>query len=854
MRRTLARLVFISLIAYLIRFGDVTEYAPPLKLIYQVGTAVLLGGWLFSLWRRGRGFPGTPLDAPLFMLMLVAVVSALLSRDVRVSLENVWPLFAHVLLFYCAVDLMRSGYQKWLFEALFVVAGVAVVLTGFELFAWYFGISINHDYQLGWYSIAGLSLPSVLPDVYLPFGHNNLTGMFAVVLLPLIFAWAMTVTSRDLKVGLYLLAAGVFVMLVLTQSRGAYMAFTGMLGFSILITVMHPEIRRSAPAPLRSLMHPFVVIAVALLGVGVAVVILYALIILPDRPNPNDLCRLDLWLSAIRMFKESPLLGVGPGMYNALRFDYINWLHSPTYIVLVHPHNLLLAIVAEGGILALTAVLWAVVRFLRVWWSAWQVAKPFERRRLEAVLVSLVAFSIHNMVDVFYRTSQLVPIMVIAAFVIAKADPAGMPVPLPGMRLRRAVLVALGAALVIVQLLFIPVHRGAFAYLQAMKALQQNDPDTALVEARRAMRLDPWLELYRLEEANILALLAETSADYLDAAIEAHEQALVRTPSWDLGWHNLAALYAQADMLDRAIWAEEHAVVWNNPYFNYRFKLAHYLLIQGETERAVEEFKVALREKPDLASSKYWKDPAYPARQQVLRQVIAETDDLVTRFDLAVYAGEITQAAQMALALPEETLSVEMQQRIDALWPSGMDGPVCERCFYWRRDKDLLALESRLLRLDSFTDAERHALEQEIRRVIAKGDPDATWAWYQLARLKTDDDEAAGFLMQGVQLPLDYRQFNYPQTYGVHGQLVELTQARVPILSPVHYEPWVELGARFAAQGDWRGAQLVYEETLKLDPYDFELQSRVEALSEQASLFDSVSDTYGQVYGAELSG
>src|SRR5690606_16004830 len=124
MRRTLARLVFISLIAYLIRFGDVTEYAPPLKLIYQVGTAVLLGGWLFSLWRRGRGFPGTPLDAPLFMLMLVAVVSALLSRDVRVSLENVWPLFAHVLLFYCAVDLMRSGYQKWLFEALFVVAGV----------------------------------------------------------------------------------------------------------------------------------------------------------------------------------------------------------------------------------------------------------------------------------------------------------------------------------------------------------------------------------------------------------------------------------------------------------------------------------------------------------------------------------------------------------------------------------------------------------------------------------------------------------------------------------------------------------------------------------------------------------
>ena len=196
------------------------------------------------------------------------------------------------------------------------------------------------------------------------------------------------------------------------------------------------------------------------------------------------------------MFKEA-IIGRRPEMYNALPFDYINWLHSQ-HIVLVHPHNLLLAIVAEGGILAHCCAVGR--RSLPGLVVCWQVAKPFERRRLEAVLVSLVAFSIHNMVDVFYRTSQLVPIMVIAAFVIAKADPAGMPVPLPGMRLRRAVLVALGAALVIVQLLFIPVHRGAFA---ATGRKPSTDDRYGAVEAR-AMRLDPWLELYRLEEADIL--------------------------------------------------------------------------------------------------------------------------------------------------------------------------------------------------------------------------------------------------------------------------------------------------------------------------------------------------------------
>ena len=128
-------------------------------------------------------------------------------------------------------------------------------------------------------------------------------------------------------------------------------------------------------------------------------------------------------------------------------------------------------------------------------------------------------------------------------------------------------------------------------------------------------------------------------------------------------------------MLDQAIWAEEHAVS-GIIRISTTIQLAHYLLIQGETERAVKKFRWLFARNPDLASSSI--EGSHIRRGSGSSSGDRGTDDLVTRFDLAVYAG-ITQAAQMALALPEETLSVEMQQRIDAA--SGMDGWVCERCF-----------------------------------------------------------------------------------------------------------------------------------------------------------------------------
>ena len=123
------------------------------------------------------------------------------------------------------------------------------------------------------------------------------------------------------------------------------------------------------------------------------------------------------------------------------------------------------------------------------------------------------------------------------------------------------------------------------------------DLDGALTRARRAQAWDPALSLYDLQEAYALGLLAnERPSEYLQPAIDVHNRALEREPTFDLGWANLAALHAQDGNLAAAQEAMRHAAAINP-------QVAAYWWWLGEGERA-------LAADPDLAEYVRDRDPA----------------------------------------------------------------------------------------------------------------------------------------------------------------------------------------------------------------------------------------------------
>jgi len=229
---------------------------------------------------------------------------------------------------------------------------------------------------------------------------------------------------------------------------------------------------------------------------------------------------------------------------------------------------------------------------LMLLWTRFGFCEPggaLERRRPVAPPVAgrgarrAGRYVVHSLVDTFPLTSSVLPLLIAVAYVLAVPAPAHIAAP----RARRAIawagigLIALyGAALLVFD-----VAQGWM--LASQRAVVQGDLDAALTRARRAQTWDPALSLYDVQEAYVLGLLAsERPTEYLRPAIDAHQAALALEPTFDLGWANLAGLYAQAG--DQAARKKRCAVA---AAINRRWR---FMVVAGGGERA-------LAENPDLA-------------------------------------------------------------------------------------------------------------------------------------------------------------------------------------------------------------------------------------------------------------
>ena len=834
------RLLTILFIVYASLVVGIAEHIPIMKIVHQVGVTVLLGLWLALLWRRRRPFPATPFDWPLWLAGVGWLVAAVASRDPRVSLEFTWPIFVHILLLYLFVDLMHQGRARWLLEGLFFASAMVVLVSLIELISWYFGLQLfpQLHFEESWPSLFGLSLPPQIRPIILALGHKNAIGAHCVLMIPVALGWASAAGRRDVRWALRILAAGLAGTLVLSQSRGAYLGLATIVGLSALFWLLRPKVRERFPTPVRVALSPAALLAVMTLVGILGIVFVFWFTLERATPSGDDISRLDMWMSAIEMFQERPLLGVGPYQYGALRLEYPHWGGSPGLISLRTAHNVVLNIVAEGGIVLLTLLTWLAVRFGRAWWAAWQGAAPRSRHELEGILIALVAFGVHNMVDTFLATQLLMPVLIMVAYVAyhhpQRAQDNRVSLPL-GLRRRMPLIVV--ALLLVVQGAFVPLHRGALAHQRALALLSAERLGEALEREREAQKADPWLDVYQLQEANILGRLAyEDPAGYLSAAIAAHERSLTLMPPWHLGWHNLAALYAQAGRYEDAIRAEQTAIAWYPMPAGYHFKLGEYYESVGRTDEARAAYYEALRLHPPLAASDFWSDPDRPLRHIILTDAVTFFADRPgLALDLTMYVGD----REGAIMLARDNASPALQMRMDFLLPEA-EGARCEACYFlavrYAGDVRRYLLQAeRLLQDPGYVSPDGLTAGQAAGAAWFLSDGTAPWAWYVRARLAeregASEEEVDALLARSTHLTSNDDHLWFARTvYGVSAALEALPQARTPVQSPLDYQPWLELAHREDQRGNRDAARLIYERILDHDPYAWPVRALLEAL------------------------
>ncbi len=839
------RLLLILLTTYFTLIGGTfyTERSALLRLVHQALTALVLAGWLIDLWRTRRGFPATPLDLPLALSGGVWLVAAIFAPDPRVSLEYWWPIFAHILGFYLLVDLMRRGRQRWIMEALFTASAVIIILSLVEFVAWYFGLPLSPQFTQNWVAIAGLTIPPIIHKLSLALNVSTLLGNFTATLIPLGATWAMTARQRDLRAGLWLLTGGLTIVLVLTFSRGALMALATSSGILLLTWLIRDDVRARCPARLRPLLDRRLLIGLATIA-AIAFVAGVFITTIQGSLSRSDLNRLDLWRSAIDMVRDRPLLGVGPFQYGAALRYYGDPELSQAQDRLVTAHNLYLHTLAESGVIGLLVSVWLGVAFARTWHHQWQNAPPGRRRRLEGGLAALLGFGIQSLVDTFTLTPLIVPLLVIAAYTVAggvtRAQAISQAQPWPGHR--KPIGLAL-AVIVVAEAAFLPVFAGNLAHEGAMRALGGGDLSAALAAAREARAADPWLALYPLHEAYILGRLAAEDPDaYLPEAIMAHETSQRLNPTWDLGWHNLGALYAQAGRYDEAAEAARAAIAWNPVPGGYHLKLGEYLEAAGRADEARAAYFEALRRNHSLGSSGFWTDPAHPGRADILADAVRYfADDPEVGLRLAVEAGHLEVATAIARRVDPETADYRMLQDLGdwAMLVNDETIAPCPGCYFVRAMEeyhswpwvDYMRIAEMALEGDGIAHPLDITAEQAARTAIFIGEGLATRSWYILARLAeregADDDTVNAMLARAVP-PLFARQDFSLAVYGRVAAFDELPQARTPALYRYQYEPWLRLAERLEQAGDLDAARRVYQSLLNGDPYLWEIRALLE--------------------------
>lgn len=391
----------------------------------QILLLVTLSAWLaHGISRRRMRLPFTPLNRPLMVFLLVALVSLLGTRSLDFGLKEVLKWIELGLVMLMIVDLWFESIPKednsrtavakprfsvrWLL-AMILVAGVSQSLIGI----WQFGIrgdGPDHFMILDRFYRAYGTFQQ--PN---PFGGYMAISAFLAIgaLAGMLVHWSRRGNPHRLKPEtlLWIAFLGVCALLtglglVLSWSRGAWLAS----GVAAIALVLFLPTRRWLGLLL-------VALVVGLFLLGSQLNLLPSTIVTRlgsfgqdltvgdvrgadiDEANYAVIERLAHWQAGAEMARDNLWLGVGFGNYEPAYPDYalLNWPFP-----LGHAHNYYLNIVAETGVVGATAYL---LFWIAVFLQALRLLRLLDwpqRGIALGLLAGWTALATHHLVDKMY--------------------------------------------------------------------------------------------------------------------------------------------------------------------------------------------------------------------------------------------------------------------------------------------------------------------------------------------------------------------------------------------------------------------------------------------------------------------
>jgi len=343
--------------------------------------AVFLAWLIHLLMGKPKITYKTPFTWALIFLSIAAVISAVVSSDLRMSLGLLkgWfidPLFVYVLV----INILKPSDLKNLFFSFAVGGGV---LSFFGLYCILTG-QLTYDGRLAIF-----------------FENPNQLSLYLVPMI--IFALVGVQTFKNWRRYVGVAAAVLAVVsLIFTYSYGGLLALIG-----ALVATSFFMFRQKWLVPVAG-----IIVLIGLLFLRLANKQIASILDIVGRSSSS--VRLEVWQTSWQLVKENSLFGLGLGRFQPVYLEKVQQLFTnPLELNVLHPHNLFLAFWLNLGFAGLFIFLWILIRFFAVFAALIKKVDSKNRLILLGLFAVMTATVIHGLVDVPYWKNDLSVIFII---------------------------------------------------------------------------------------------------------------------------------------------------------------------------------------------------------------------------------------------------------------------------------------------------------------------------------------------------------------------------------------------------------------------------------------------------------
>ncbi|HOV80708.1 MAG TPA: O-antigen ligase family protein [Bacillota bacterium] len=350
--------------------------------------------------RRAR-FHLSPLAVPLLLFCLVMLYATVTSIWPFPSLSEFLIPVTGLVYLLVMVNVFDTGDKLDTFVFLLAVAGF--IAACYAIFHFYSDASIL-EVKKEWVDVK--INPGVQNRAYAGFDNPNLLAQY-LTLLAAVLTGALSGPAGRLRRLFYALTAAAAVFcLVLTYSRGGYVALAAaMIVFAVFINrLLLPVLTAAGIFAYSFLPHS----------------ILARLATITSMKDSSSLYRLDTWKSTMSLIESHWETGVGLGRNAFARVYYTHMINSN---VVPHSHNLYLQIISEFGILGLAVFVWLFLAVFKLGLKLCSDGSARIRSLNAGIMGAIAGFLVHSTVDYFlwyYKIAILLWLLIAVLLTLEK--------------------------------------------------------------------------------------------------------------------------------------------------------------------------------------------------------------------------------------------------------------------------------------------------------------------------------------------------------------------------------------------------------------------------------------------------